>query len=98
MRAFSPFLPQDNEETPESETVVLAIADGLYGLLKCKAEGFWEEVKSNKSLSSSLGTYLQFCRCLAYSLMVIKYYNAMDFKTAVLQDQIHHPLVTPKEL
>lgn len=66
MNTFSPFLPQDNDETPEGEIVVSAIADGLYVLLRQRASEFWEEVKNNKSLLVCLGTYLQFSRWDAF--------------------------------
>lgn len=59
---FSPFLPQDIEEAPESEQVVLVILKGLIGLLKLRGPEFWVEVQKATSLPICLATYLQFSR------------------------------------
>ncbi len=62
VQALGPYLPQDNDDLPESEIVISNLADGLLVLLRQKAPEFWQEVKGNRSLISCLGTYLQFCR------------------------------------
>ena len=62
---FPPYLPEDNnsiQDSSSAEGLTVARSE-LERLLQEKAENFWRNVTSNKTLSSSLDSYLQHARC-----------------------------------